>query len=82
MARNSKTSTSRRTSRKSGKCLFCSENKIPSFHDTSVLRRFLTERNKIISRSRTSVCAKHQKDLGKNIKYARHLSLLPFTSYL
>ena len=61
-------------------CYFCKEKKDPSFKDIQVLKRFLTERNKIISRSRSGVCAKHQKDLSKNIKRARHLALLPFTA--
>jgi len=59
-------------------CYFCKEKKDPSFKDIQVLKRYLTERNKIISRSRTGVCSGHQKDLSKNIKQARHLALLPF----
>ncbi|MCL5438720.1 MAG: 30S ribosomal protein S18 [Patescibacteria group bacterium] len=60
------------------KCMFCSENKEPHFSDPEVLRRYITERGKIIPRSRSGVCAKHQKTLGLSIKYARHLALLPF----
>lgn len=72
--------TIRRTTRlrKIEPCSFCKENKVPSFHNVSVLRRFLTERNKIIPRGRSGLCARHQKALAKNIKYARHLALLPF----
>jgi len=61
------------------KCYFCQEIKIPNFSDVEVLRRFLTERGKIIGRDRNGLCAKHQRDLGLSIKYARHLALLPFT---
>ena len=61
-------------------CYFCKEKKEPSFKDIQVLKRYLTERNKIIPRSRTGICAGHQKDLSKNIKQARHLALLPFTA--
>ena len=61
-------------------CYFCKDKREPSFKDTQVLKRYLTERNKIISRSRTGVCAKHQRDLSKSIKHARHLALLPFTA--
>ncbi|MCL5432684.1 MAG: 30S ribosomal protein S18 [Patescibacteria group bacterium] len=60
------------------KCMFCSENKEPHFSETEILRRFVTERGKIVPRSRSGVCAKHQKTLGLSIKYARHLALLPF----
>ncbi|OGH15306.1 MAG: 30S ribosomal protein S18 [Candidatus Levybacteria bacterium RIFCSPLOWO2_02_FULL_37_10] len=61
-------------------CYFCKEKKEPSFRDIQVLKRYLTERNKIIPRSICGVCAKHQRELSKNIKYARHLALLPFTA--
>jgi len=59
-------------------CFFCEEKKEPSFEETSQLQKFLTERGKIIPRSRSGLCARHQKLLTKNIKYARHLALLPF----
>lgn len=60
------------------KCYFCSEKKEPVITDVAVLRRFLTERGKIVARSRNGLCAKHQKGLSSSIKYARHLALLPF----
>jgi small subunit ribosomal protein S18 len=60
------------------KCYFCEEKKEPEFKDVSVLQRFLTERGKIVPRSRSGLCTKHQKRLTLAIKYARHLSLLPF----
>ena len=59
-------------------CYFCEEKKEPTFEDIAVLQRFLTERGKIIPRSRSGLCAKHQKALALNTKYARHLALLPF----
>lgn len=60
------------------KCFFCDEKKEPTFEDISVLQRFLTERGKIIPRSRSGICSKHQKEVARNIKYARHLALLSF----
>lgn len=60
------------------KCYFCSEKKTPSFEDTAVLNRFLTDRAKIVARSRSGLCAKHQKRVTLSIKHARHLALLPF----
>lgn len=59
-------------------CFFCDEKKEPTFEEISLLQRFLTERGKIISRSRSGLCAKHQKALARNTKYARHLALLSF----
>ena len=61
-------------------CLFCKEKKSPSFEDTQTLQKFLTERGKIIGRMRSGLCSKHQKDLAREIKYARHLAFLPFVS--
>ena len=60
------------------KCYFCSEQKEAYFADVEVLRRFLTERGKIIGRSRSGICAKHQRRISIAIKHARHLALLSF----
>lgn len=62
------------------KCYFCSEKKEPTFEDTAVLNRFMTERAKIISGLRSGLCSKHQKRVTLSIKYARHLGLLPFVA--
>lgn len=59
-------------------CFFCKEKKEPTFQDVPSLSRFLTERGKIVPRSRNGLCAKHQKAVSKQIKYARHLALLSF----
>jgi len=61
-------------------CYFCKEKKEPVISDVEILRRFLTERAKIIPRDRNGLCAKHQKNTTINIKYARHLALLPFVA--
>lgn len=62
------------------KCAFCEEQKTPWFSDVEMLQRFLTERGKIVGRSRNGLCAAHQKDLTQAVKYARHLALLPYMS--
>lgn len=59
-------------------CYFDEEKKEPTFEDIAVLQRFLTDRGKIIPRSRSGLCAKHQKSVAKNTKYARHLALISF----
>ncbi len=59
-------------------CYFCKEKKEPALSDVEVLRRFLTDRGKIIGRARSGVCAMHQRRLTEAIKHARHLALLPF----
>lgn len=59
-------------------CVFCQGKSNPSYTDLSALRRFLTDRAKIVAKERSGVCSKHQRQVAKNIKYARHLALLPF----
>ncbi|MBI2338559.1 30S ribosomal protein S18 [Candidatus Daviesbacteria bacterium] len=60
-------------------CFFCQSKTDPSYTDVAVLRRFLSDRAKIVSRAKNSLCSKHQRGAGRQIKYARHLALLPFT---
>ena len=50
------------------------------YKDVSKLRRFISERAKILPRRVTGTCAHHQRDLTTAIKRARHLALLPFTN--
>lgn len=63
------------------KCFFCEHKTNPSFKDLENLEKFLTVRKKISSTERSGVCAKHQRKLTKEIKYARFLALIPYTSY-
>jgi len=53
----------------------------PDYKDVENLEKFLTPRKKIVSREKSGVCAKHQRTLSKQVKYARYLALVPFTSY-
>src|SRR3989344_1031444 len=59
-------------------CFFCQNKSIPTYTDLVTLRRFLTDRAKILPKLRSGVCSKQQRAVTKNIKYARHLALLPF----
>lgn len=61
-------------------CSFCVD-KIDhiDYKDTAKLRRFLSERAKILPRRITGTCAKHQRQLTTAIKRARHIALLPFS---
>ncbi len=69
----------RRTRRKV--CVFCAD-KIESidYKDTARLRRFVSERGKIVPRRISGNCAKHQRQVTTAIKRARHIALLPFVS--
>ena len=50
------------------------------YKDTQKLKKFVSERSKILPRRVTGTCAKHQRMLTTAIKRARHLALLPYTS--
>ena len=62
-------------------CAFCVD-KVESidYKDVAKLRRFISERAKILPRRVTVTCARHQRELTVAIKRARHLALLPFSS--
>ncbi|MBK4730400.1 30S ribosomal protein S18 [Oxynema sp. CENA135] len=50
------------------------------YKDVELLRKFITERGKILPRRITGLTAKQQRDLTKSIKRARILALLPFVN--
>ena len=60
-------------------CFFDENKTEPNVTDLPVLRKFLTERGKIVSADRSGVCARHQRVLSRAIKSARQLGLLPYT---
>jgi small subunit ribosomal protein S18 len=61
-------------------CKFCMQKLKIDYKDADVLRRFVTERGKILPRRITGTCAKHQRALAQAIKRARFLALLPFVA--
>ena len=62
-------------------CHFCQRNiKEIDFKNTELLSRFISGLGKIRARKRTGVCSKHQRQLAKAIKQARHFGLLPYTT--
>ena len=62
-------------------CAFCVDkvNAI-DYKDTAKLRRYLSERGKILPRRTTGTCAAHQRDLTTAIKRARQIALLPYVT--
>lgn len=65
--------------RKKRVCAFCQEkDKEISYKDIQTLKRFISERGKILPRRVTGTCQKHQRYLVTAIKRARHLALLPY----
>lgn len=64
-------------------CFFCKSTdpalKNPIYTDVVTLRKFVTDRGKIVAKQRSGACSKHQRKIALNVKYARHLALLPFS---
>ncbi|MDD4496287.1 MAG: 30S ribosomal protein S18 [Eubacteriales bacterium] len=62
-------------------CNFCID-KVDSidYKDLAKLRKYISERGKILPRRISGNCAKHQRNLTVAIKRARHIALLPYTS--
>ncbi len=61
-------------------CKVCIGKANVDFKDPESLRRFTTERGKILPRRITGTCAKHQRKVAREIKRARAMALLPFVS--
>ena len=61
-------------------CRFCANKAKIDYKDADALRRYMTERGKILPRRITGTCAKHQREVAKAIKRARSISLLPFVA--
>ena len=62
-------------------CAFCVDKAdIIDYKDVNKLRRYVSERGKILPRRVTGTCAAHQRQLTVAIKRARVLALLPFSA--
>ena len=62
-------------------CNFCVDRvEVIDYKEITRLRRFISDRAKILPRRVTGTCARHQRALTTAIKRARHLALLPFSS--
>lgn len=62
-------------------CAFCEDKnlKFIDYKDVNRLRKFVTEKGKIIPSRQTGTCARHQRELTTAIKRARNIALLPFS---
>jgi len=60
-------------------CAFCQEkSETIDYLDTARLRRYMTEKGKIVPRRISGLCAKHQREVTSAIKRARVMALLPY----
>ena len=63
-------------------CVFCGKDNVIDYKDTNKLKRYISERGKILPRRITGNCAKHQRALTVAIKRARHVALMPYVCCL
>lgn len=61
-------------------CFFTQNNVEPDYKDVDTIRRYITERGKIVPRRLTGTNAKNQRLLALAVKRARHLALIPFVA--
>lgn len=61
-------------------CKFCIGKAEMDYKNPETLRRFVTDRGKILPRRITGTCAKHQRALTREIKRARAIAVLPYVS--
>ena len=62
-------------------CTFCVDKATEiDYKDVAKLRKFITEKGKIVPRRMSGVCAKHQRLLAEAIKRARVMALLPYVA--
>lgn len=70
-----------RMRRKKKVCSFCIEKADSiDYKDVNKLRKYVTERGKILPRRISGNCAKHQRMTTEAVKRARNIALLPFTT--
>ncbi|MBQ4093508.1 MAG: 30S ribosomal protein S18 [Oscillospiraceae bacterium] len=62
-------------------CAFCTErDAVIDYKDPARLRKFISERGKILPRRMTGTCARHQRELTVAVKRARQVALLPYVA--
>jgi small subunit ribosomal protein S18 len=66
-------------------CVFCKSKKkadtqMIDYKDTTLLRKYISDRGKIRARRVTGNCSQHQRDVAIAVKNAREMALLPYTS--
>ena len=59
-------------------CRFCIDKGSIDFKDVGLLRNFLTERGRIVSRRISGNCMRHQRELTAAVNRARHIALISF----
>jgi small subunit ribosomal protein S18 len=62
-------------------CFFCANLTVAiDFKDVDLIRRFISDRGKIMPKRRTGSCPKHQREIARQVKKGREIALLPYCS--
>lgn len=62
-------------------CVFCKDEvRYIDYKDTSLLRKYISDRGKIRARRVSGNCCQHQRDIATAVKNSREMALLPYTS--
>ncbi len=60
-------------------CIMC-EGKTLDYKDLDTIKKFISEKGKILPRRATGTCAKHQREVARQVKRAREIALIPYTA--
>ena len=63
--------------RKKKICQMCAGKSV-DYKDVAIISKYITEKGKIMPRRMTGACAKHQRHIAQQIKYARYMALIPY----
>lgn len=58
-------------------CQMCAGKSV-DYKDTMIINKYINEKGKILPRRMTGACAKHQRHIAEQIKYARFMALIPY----
>ena len=58
-------------------CQMCAGKSV-DYKDVMIINKYISEKDKILPRRMTGACAKHQRHIAEQIKYARFMALIPF----
>ena len=60
-------------------CIFCADKFMPDYKNINLMRRFISDRGKILTMRTSGCCARHQRSIAQEIKKARQLGFIPYT---
>ena len=58
-------------------CQMCAGKSV-DYKDTMIINKYISDKGKILPRRMTGACAKHQRHIAEQVKYARFMALIPY----